>query len=129
MLKNYVPPEWKTHEEYELCFDDGFNNGYGFPCDANGNVLPLKCEAARKNLAYCREHPDEFVRAGEILTYRIRYKEPAHGICTCGQDVPLTDEYCGACQCHICGRWYNLFGQELLPPDQWETDPSEEEYW
>jgi hypothetical protein len=129
MIKNYVQAEWKTHVEYELCFDDGHNNGYGFPCDANGNVLPLEFEAARKNLAYCKAHPDKFVRAGEVVTYRNRYKEPAHGTCICGQDVELFDQYYGACECPKCGRWYNLFGQELLPPDQWETDPSEEEYW
>jgi hypothetical protein len=28
----------------------------------------------------------------------------------------------GANECPHCGQWYNVFGQELLPPDQWEED-------
>ena len=44
-------------------------------------------------------------------------------------DVELWDQYYGACQCPECGKWYNLFGQSLLPPDCWEEDPSEEEYY
>ena len=50
------------------------------------------------------------------------YREPAHGICRCGEEVTLIDEYMGSCQCENCGQWYNLFGQELLPPNQWEED-------
>lgn len=128
MIKNYVPAEWKTHVEYELVFDDGHNNGYGFPCNESGSVVDIPPEAVA-NLAWCMEHPEKFVRAGEIVTYRNRYREPARGTCICGQEVILTDEYYGACQCEKCGQWYNLFGQSLLPPDEWETDPSEEEYW
>lgn len=48
------------------------------------------------------------------------YKPPAYGTCHCGGTVELTDEYMGACECPNCGQWYNLFGQELLPPDMWE---------
>ena len=59
----------------------------------------------------------------------IDYKEPAHGTCICGEEVSLWDQYYGACECPKCGRWYNLFGQELVAPEHWETDPAEEEYW
>ena len=128
MIKNYVPAEWKTHVEHELVFDDGHNNGYGFPCNESGSVLDIPPEADA-NLAWCMEHPEKFVRAGQVVTYRNRYREPAHGTCSCGNEVELYDQYYGACQCWKCGKWYNLFGQELLPPEQWETDPSEEEYW
>lgn len=128
MIKNYVPAEWRTHVEYELVYDDGHNNGYGFPCNESGSVIDIPPEAIA-NLTWCMEHPDKFVRAGEIVTYRNRYREPAHGTCICGEEVSLSDQYYGACQCPNCGRWYNLFGQNLVPPDQWETDPSEGEYW
>lgn len=129
MIRNYVPKEVKYEVRHDLIFYYDETGGFAFPCDATGNVFPLEYEDARKNLAYCLEHPEKFSRWNEVNTYKVRVDEPAHGTCTCGQEVVLTDEYCGACQCHICGRWYNLFGQELLPPEEWETDPSEDEYW
>ena len=127
MIKNYVPSERKLHIEHELAFDDGHGNGYGFPCNESGSVVNLQPEAVA-NLAWCMEHPEKFVRWNEVVTYKNWYREPAHGTCSCGREISLYDEYYGACRCE-CGKWYNLFGQELLPPDQWETDPSEEEYW
>lgn len=48
--------------------------------------------------------------------------EPAKGICSCGETVYLTNEYYGACECPGCGQWYNMFGQELLPPNKWEEE-------
>ena len=128
MIKNYVPAEWKTHVEYELVYDDGHNNGYGFPCNESGSIIDISPEAVA-NLAWCMEHPEKFVRAGEIVTYRNRYRAPARGICICGEKVELYDQCCGACQCPKCGQWYNLFGQSLTSPDQWEEDPYDGECW
>ena len=127
MLKDIVRSQRKTVIEYELCFDDGHNNGFGFPCDRNGKVnIPPEAAA---NLAWCMEHPEKFVRFNEVIAHKRSYTEPGHGTCICGAEVDLYDQYFGACQCPGCGRWYNIFGQELLPPNQWESDPAEEEYW
>ena len=41
MLLDYVPSEPKEEVWYELCYDDGENNGYGFPCDESGNLFPM----------------------------------------------------------------------------------------
>lgn len=128
MLKNYTPRKHKTAIKYELCFDDGHNNGFGFPCDAQGNVPDDLNQNAKDNLAFCLAHPENFKRFNKVVKYEWKYCEPARGTCTCGREVELWDEYYGACSCD-CGKWYNLFGQELLPPDQWENDPAEEEYW
>ena len=128
MLKNVTPRERKTIIEFELVFDDGANNGFGFPCDAQGNLLPGLSEAAHENLEYAMQHPEKFVRFNKVVKYCRSYTEPARGTCSCGAEVELWDQYYGACQCEKCGQWYNLYGQELVPPDQWETDPSEEEY-
>lgn len=127
MIKNLVPSERKLIVEHELVFDDGENNGFGFPCNESGSVINLPPEAVA-NLAWCMEHPEKFTRWNKVVTHKRWYREPAHGTCICGREVTLWDEYYGACSCE-CGRWYNLYGQELLPPDQWERDPSEEEYW
>ena len=129
MLKNYVPKEVKYETRRNLIFYYDDESGFAFPCDAAGNVLPFEYEEARKNLVYCMAHREEFSRWNEVETYKVRADEPAHGTCSCGTEVELYDQYYGACQCPKCGQWYNLFGQSLVPPEQWETDPSEEEYW
>ena len=128
MLKNVTRAEWKTDYWYELVFDDGHNCGYGFPCDEDGNVKDLP-PAAAANLEWCRNHPEEFVRSGEVVRCSNRYREPAKGLCSCGQWVYLVDEYMGACQCERCGKWYNLFGQELQSPEYWEDEVEEEYPW
>ncbi len=130
MLKAYTPATYRTVIEYELAFDDGLNNGFGFPCDRDGKLLESEDQnpEAHENLKFCLAHPEKFDRFNEVVEYRRRIREDARGICSCGEDLELWDQYYGTCQCPNCGRWYNLFGQELLPPDCWEEDPSEEEY-
>ena len=124
MLKNYIPASHHTVTEYELVFDDGVFNGYGFPCDANGKLLQSEEEnpVAHENMRRCLEHPERFVRFNKILKHERRARDNAHGTCSCGHEVELWDQYMGACQCEKCGRWYNLFGQELVAPEYWEED-------
>ena len=124
MLNNYTPSEHREVITYELVFDDGYNNGFSFPCDVNGKLLYSEKETpeAYKNLRYCLEHPEEFVRFNKVVEDRHSVKYNAHGTCECGNKVVLWDQYYGACQCEKCGQWYNLFGQELLPPDLWEEE-------
>lgn len=129
MLKNYTRSERKTSIEYELVFDDGANNGYGFPCDKDGNLLPAPehpsidhnkvDEARQRNLQYALAHPEKYVRFNKVVKYERSYREPPRGLCECGREIVLYNQYLGACECE-CGRWYNLFGQELNPPSQWE---------
>lgn len=124
MLKNYIPASHHTVTEYKLVFDDGVFNGYGFPCDANGKLLQSEEEnpVAHENMRHCLEHPERFVRFNKILKHERRVKDNAHGTCSCGYEVELWDQYMGACQCEKCGKWYNLFGQELVAPEYWEED-------
>jgi hypothetical protein len=129
MIKNYVPAECRTETRYDIVFDDGYGNGWCFPCDANGEFLDKTNECAYANYLEALKHPEKYVRYNKIVSQKYTVKDNAHGTCICGNEVELYDSYYGACQCEKCGRWYNIFGQELLPPDQWEHDPSEEEYW
>ena len=122
MLTNIIRGEYVTEVCYELAFDDGHGNGYGFPCDANGVVNEGLHPEALPNLEYCRKHPEQFKRANEVIEIRRQYKEEDYGTCKCGEVVYLYNQYHGACQCPKCGQWYNLFGQELLPPESWEED-------
>ena len=124
MLRNLVRGEYKTSVEYALEFFFDRNGGFSFPCDEYGNVLPLKSPEAAENLEWCRNHPEKF-KFIEIRRRKYNWSEPDSGICYCGERVELVDEYCGACQCPRCGQWYNLFGQELLSPEEWEMDDDE----
>ncbi len=117
MIGNYTPSEWKEDVWHELVFDDGHNNGFGFPCSPDGE--PMLNPASKENYDFCMAHPEKFVRYNKVVEYRRRYKENARGTCHCGEQVELYDEYMGACRCFNCGQWYNLFGQELAPPSQW----------
>jgi len=128
MLKNYTPAEYREEMSYELAFDDGCNNGYGFPCDKDGRLLESEEQnpVAHKNYRYCMAHPEQFERFNKVIAQRYRARENAHGTCVCGAEVELYDQYLGACECPKCGRWYNLFGQELLHPKYWGEDTGEE---
>lgn len=122
MLKNYVPRSSRVLEEHQLVFYYDDNGGFGFPCDAAGNVcISELTDCAMHNLSECMAHPERFQHYAEVRTSRRRITDHAHGVCECGKRVYLYDQYMGACECE-CGRWYNLFGQELLPPTGWEDD-------
>ena len=117
MISNYTPAEWKEDISYELVFLDIDNNGFVFPCSSDGE--PILNPAAKKNYDFCMAHPEKFVMYNEVVGYKWRYRANASGTCHCGEQIELHDEYLGACSCPRCGRWYNLFGQELEPPSRW----------
>lgn len=121
MIKNYVRGEEKELTEYELTFDDGCNNGFAFPCNKDGKLLDGLHQAAIDNYNFCMEHPEKFKRYNKVITLHRFWREPDRGTCcNCGETVYLTNNYMGACQCTKCGQWYNVWGQELLPPEMWE---------
>lgn len=121
MIKNYVGPKMKEEIFFELEFDiDEAGNGYSFPCDQNGVIdMEAMGSEARENYKKCLSHPEHFVKYGEVVRKKNSYMEPAKGVCRCGTEVHLEGD---ASQCPCCGRWYNVYGQELLSPDQWEED-------
>ena len=89
MLMDYVPSEPREEIWYEVVYDDGENNGYGFPCDESGNLFPMS-DAANDSLRYCKSHPAEFSRNGEVVQYSNTYMELPHGRCKCGAEVYLS---------------------------------------
>lgn len=97
------------------------NCGLTFPW-INGELskdIPL---AAKINFQDAIEHPEKYKDEG-VRKHIHQYIEPPVLQCDhCKEEFDLIDEYMGACQCPKCGQWYNLFGQELLPPDQWGMD-------
>ncbi len=111
-------------KHYRLAFDDADipGSGYSFPCDKDGRVLweSVSCpDIARKNLAVCKAHPERWTadsRDGRVVQIirRVRY-----GVCPyCGRRVYFGGS---STECE-CGQWYNVFGQEIKPPENWEDD-------
>ena len=128
MLNNIVRPERKLEITYGLRFFVDAGGGTEFPCDVDGNLLDLN-DAASENYKYCISHPEKFPYAfNEIHKYSRWVKDTPYGTCHCGERVYLFNEYMGACQCPKCRQWYNLFGQELLPPEDWEESELEYDY-
>lgn len=124
MLKDIVRSERKLEITYGLRFFVDAGGGCEFPCDANGNVkLNQMTEVAIENYKDCLAHPEKFPYAyNEVHEYRRWIKDSPYGTCHCGERVYLENQYMGACQCPKCGQWYNLFGQDLLPPNEWEEE-------
>lgn len=127
MLKNLKPRERKTEVYYTVDFDIDRNSGFTFPCDVDGNVL-LWNDGLRQNYEHCLAHPEKFVSYNKVIRHVRHFTENARGTCICGAEVELYDQYYGACECEKCGRWYNLFGQELVAPKYWEEDFCDDGY-
>lgn len=126
MLKDYHPAEY--HDEVYYTYDYNFdsNSGFTFPCNSHGEInLKTLTKAATENLIYCNNNKKDFEWHGKVKhTWHKRI--PAYGYCSCGNRIDLVDEFLGACECVKCGKWYNLFGQELLSPEHWEQDEEPE---
>ena len=111
-----------TVREYyiEFKYKDDPEAGFCFPATVHGDPdFSQMCEEMRANYEACLT--DERLTEGEFETRGWTYMEPALGICRCGREVVLDSDYQGAVRCE-CGQWYNLYGQELLPPEMWEED-------
>ena len=85
-------------------------------------ITEISERLALENYKWCLENPDRFVRFDKVVKESWIVRNDAHGTCHCGNEVYLYDEYYGACQCDKCGQWYNLSGQELLPPEDWQEN-------
>ena len=119
MIANYQPSRQKLVVQYRLEFDTDNSGGFSFPCDENGIVVSDLNKDAKENLKHCLAHPEEFVAYNKVRRHEYSYTEPAKGTCSCGAEIDLSPTYMGACECSNCGKWYNAWGQELLPPDRW----------
>lgn len=106
---------------YKLTFTkEGDEGWYSFPCNSQG-ILDESAitEGALRN--YARVKNDTKTYKSFLEKRAIWIPKENTGICdNCGEEFEIHNEYMGACSCPNCGAWYNLFGQSLLPPDEWE---------
>jgi len=78
----------------------------------------FQCDKAKENYEYALAHPEEYKDVG-VKPHIEKYWENTTILCKCGNELELRNELHGACRCPNCGKWYNMSGQELLPPDEW----------
>ena len=110
-----------TVEYYiEFQYKDDPTAGFCFPANKDGtpafNKMPLE---AKVNYEKCLT--DDRLTEAEFVVNKHTYTEPAVGKCSCGREVELVSDFAGAVQCE-CGKWYNVFGQELKDPKYWEEE-------
>ena len=101
---------YKTDPEAGFCFP-------ALPC-GKPDFASMTPEA-RANYEACLT--DESLTEAEFTKTTYTYVESAVGQCSCGAEVVLECDHAGAVMCE-CGKWYNLFGQELRDPKYWEED-------
>jgi hypothetical protein len=102
------------------------NFGHSYPVDENDNYTG-NCEEGRANFLKDKAAIEIKALDGTLLidqgvkVEKRYFTANAVGKCHCGQQFELVrDYYYGAIDCPKCGQWYNMAGQELLPPDEWE---------
>lgn len=110
----------ETYYTREFRWKDDPSGGFSFPCDENGRLFDDLTDAAKANYESALKN-DKLEDLG-IQKRTHSYIEPAIGKCDCGCENRMEDQTNGyaAFQCEGCGQWYNISGQELLPPDQWD---------
>lgn len=120
--------ETQTSYEHNFHWNDDPGAGYSFTVTKAGEYMGDN-ECGRKNYERCKS--GEMVDKNGIaiiddgISRRTwNYRTNAVGLCSCGEEVELYDQYLGACECQKCGSWYNLSGQELVHPKHWEDDRS-----
>lgn len=118
----------RTKKSYWINFDckDDHSCGFIFPANSDGiPALDKMPEEAKINYYACEASVDKFDRWFEEREYQVA--DYAVGKCKCGAEVELFDgAWMGAVQCEKCGKWYNIYGQELVDPEYWEDDDEED---
>ena len=113
-------PETMIAYYIEYTYKDDPEAGFCFPATCHGDPdfdhMPPEALA---NYEKCLT--DDRLNGPEFTKHEWTYMNPAIGICSCGRDLVLECDYAGAVRCD-CGKWYNLFGQELRDPKYWEDD-------
>jgi hypothetical protein len=119
IIKERTP---ETIVTYTIEFEnkDNPNAGFCFPATSYGEPdFAMMSDEAIQNFKKCLI--DDRLTEAEFKVDKHTYMNPAIGKCICGAEVVLDSGYMGAVQCE-CGKWYNLFGQELRDPKYWEED-------
>lgn len=118
MAKIIKNSHWEVIQEYRREFIRIDDPGAGFSFSVIDGKPVFLCDAAERNYLYAQEHPEIYRDLGVIPVRHTTWIN-SEAICECGRKIELVGNYMGASECPYCGRWHNLFGQELNPPRLW----------
>lgn len=111
------------HYKHNFHWENDPNAGFSFHVDEYGNLLPTNKDAT-ENYKRCisgemgKERGLKIINDG-VQKEKHTYTTNCIGLCSCGTEIELYDQYLAACECPKCGQWYNLSGQELKKPEHW----------
>lgn len=122
MLKIIKERTSETIREYfiEFKYKDDPDAGFCFPATVHGDP-DFNCMSSEALANYEACLTDDHLTEAEFTKHEWTYMNPALGLCSCGREIVLECDHAGAVRCD-CGKWYNLFGQELIDPKYWEED-------
>lgn len=107
--------------EYYIFYEwaEELDSGFMFPCNQDGEIDFNEMEqVALDNYQKCENDEYEVVYQGLRRSVN-SYWEPAIAECSCGHEVTLESN---TNVCEQCGSYYNMGGQELRDPRQWEEE-------
>ena len=118
-------PELIREYTIEFRYLDDPDAGFSFPATPSGepDVKKMTPEA-KANYERCLTDDRLENRGFEVREWT--YVNPAVGKCSCGREVILDSDFAGAVRCE-CGRWYNVYGQELR--SNWYEDRDDDDYF
>lgn len=96
------------------------SSGFSFPVDKDEKVI-LDNPDAEASYRMCLTHPKQYADDEIVEVDRYYFIKPTMH-CRCGHKIFIGNRLDGADSCPYCGQWHNQFGEELLPPEQWEED-------
>jgi len=107
--------------EYYIFYEwaEQLDSGFMFPCNQDGDInFDDMDQEALDNYDKCENGEYEVVYQGLQRSIN-RYWEPTISRCSCGHEVVLESN---TNVCESCGAYYNMGGQELRHPSQWEEE-------
>ena len=127
MLKIIKEREPELIREYAIEFRylEDPDAGFSFPATPSGEPdFKKMTPEAKANYESCLTDTRLENRGFEVREWT--YVNPAVGKCSCGKEIILDSQFEGATCCE-CGRWYNVYGQELR--SNWYEDRDDDDYF
>jgi hypothetical protein len=118
MLKVIKDGYTEFHEECFMYYQTHKDGGFSFPCDNDGNILPLT-PAGQDNYKKCISGEIKTISQPYIQYYSRTYNHPRVCECECGDELHMECDSEGLVYCH-CGRCYNMAGNSIRPRSEWE---------
>lgn len=89
--------------------------GFSFECDVNGRLVNQDPVTMASYSQCLKDVRHEKMTGPFRCSEKGSYVQPALAECSCGAELQLADALDNGCD--NCGRYYNIVGQEVVPPN------------